>query len=163
MALSQLLCILYKLHISASTLSMYLMLITTKKIYPIYLSTDVTAFAPSAAAVIICLKFLVLISPAAYTPSILVRQSSPATIYPASSIFILSSTKDVTGCMPTAKNTPSTGFSITSPVFLFLICIDDTFAPPSIFSTVLSRINSIFSVFLALFTMLFAARNSSRR
>lgn len=66
-----------------------LLSVLIRKILPLrYRSTDVTALAPSAAAVITCLSCFLRTSPAANMPGILVWVSSPATIYPCSSCSI---------------------------------------------------------------------------
>lgn len=71
----------HKLMINSVHFTVFLYKISYYKLLR-YFSTAVMAFAPSDAAVIICRRSFVLMSPAANTPGILVSQFSLAIINP---------------------------------------------------------------------------------
>ena len=129
----------------------------------IYLHAANAATAPSAAAVVSCLTSFVLQSPAAKIPGCDVKQSSAARIKPLPSSFTTSANTSFCGICPTAMNTPDTSSLNSLPVFLlFRISRSTEFSPIISFTVVLS-INSTFSLFSSLFTILSSPRNSSLR
>ena len=74
-----------------------------------------------------------------------------------------SSRPSVLGEIPTAMNTPSTGSSLFSPVFLLVRLKDSTLFSPLMESATVSQRISTFSISISFFWRLFAPLSSFRR
>ena len=111
----------------------------------------------------ICRTSLVRVSPAANTPARLVRQSSPAWMYPAPSRASCPAKAALSGASPTATNTPESSSRVSSPVVTSRSRAPATFSSPVISSTTLFRCRWMFCRFFTASARMELPRNWSRR